>query len=44
MSPDEAAAAVLSGLWRNQIARSVLRDTYGINWVPIYNATVPMHW
>lgn len=44
LPPELAAEAVLSGLWRNQIARAVLRDRFGMGWVPIYNATVPAYW
>ena len=35
------AMEVAAGGWRNADARKVLRDTYGMTFVPVYNATVP---
>lgn len=39
----EIAEVIASGHWRNIDARAILRDTYGIQMVGIYNSTVPMH-
>jgi hypothetical protein len=43
-SAEQAAASVVEGLWRNVMAREILRDTYRMPWVPIYNATVASYW
>jgi hypothetical protein len=44
LPPQLATEAVITGLWRNQVARAVLRDRFSMPWVPIYNATVPAYW